>query len=103
MKLLTIGFTKKSAEEFFAKLKRPDIRRLLDIRLNNSSQLAGFTKRNDLAYFCRSILGIDYRHLPDLAPTEALLDEYKRSSRWIGRTMKQNSYTCCRSEKSKRS
>lgn len=80
MKLFTIGFTKKSAEEFFTKLKRPDLRRLLDVRLNNISQLAGFTKRDDLAYFCGAILGIDYQHVPDLAPTQAMLDEYKKSS-----------------------
>lgn len=78
MKVFTIGFTRKSAEEFFTKLQRPGLRRLLDTRLNNRSQLAGFTKRDDLRYFCRAIGGIEYEHLPDLAPTQVILDEYKK-------------------------
>ena len=80
MKLFTIGFTKKPAREFFARLRRPGLLRLIDVRLNNVSQLAGFTKRDDLAFFCQSILSIEYLHLPELAPTQPMLDEYKKNS-----------------------
>jgi uncharacterized protein (DUF488 family) len=80
MKLFTIGFTKKPAREFFAKLRRPGLLRLIDVRLNNVSQLAGFTKRDDLAFFCQSILSIEYLHLPELAPTQSMLDEYKKNA-----------------------
>ena len=80
MKIFTIGFTKKPAREFFAKLRRPGLLRLLDVRLNNVSQLAGFTKRDDLAFFCKAILSIEYLHLPELAPTQPLLDEYKKNA-----------------------
>lgn len=79
MKLFTIGFTKKSAEDFFSKLKRSGARRIVDVRLNNVSQLAGFAKRNDLQFFLREICGMDYVHLPDLAPTQDILDEYKKN------------------------
>ncbi|MGA8367931.1 MAG: DUF488 family protein [Candidatus Acidiferrales bacterium] len=79
MKIFTIGFTKKSAEEFFTLLKNPDIHRLVDIRLNNVSQLAGFTKRDDLRYFLKAICNIDYVHAPLLAPTKTMLDAYKKN------------------------
>ena len=79
MKVFTIGFTKKSAREFFGKLRRPGLARLLDVRLNNVSQLAGFSKRDDLLYFCEAILSIQYLHLPELAPTQAMLDEFKKN------------------------
>lgn len=78
MKLLTIGFTKKSAETFFTRLQAAGVRRLVDVRLNNVSQLAGFAKKNDLAYFTRSICKIDYVHVPTLAPTKDILDAYKK-------------------------
>ena len=78
MKLFTIGFTKKSAESFFTSLKNAGVRRLLDVRLNNVSQLAGFTKRDDLRYFTKAICGIDYVHVPVLAPTKDILDAYKK-------------------------
>jgi uncharacterized protein (DUF488 family) len=78
MKIFTIGFTKKSAREFFGKLRRPGLVRLIDVRLNNVSQLAGFSKRDDLAFFCESILSIPYVHLPELAPTQEMLDQYKK-------------------------
>jgi uncharacterized protein (DUF488 family) len=78
MKLFTIGFTKKSAESFFTSLKNAGVRRVLDVRLNNVSQLAGFTKRDDLSYFTRAICGIDYAHVPVLAPTKDILDAYKK-------------------------
>jgi len=79
MKVFTIGFTKKSAREFFEKLRRQGLARVLDVRLNNVSQLAGFAKRDDLHFFCESILSIGYLHLPELAPTQAMLDEYKKN------------------------
>jgi uncharacterized protein (DUF488 family) len=82
IKVFTIGFTKKSAAQFFTQLQRPELVRLLDVRLNNVSQLAGFTKKNDLGFFLREIVDIDYLHLPHLAPTKAILEEYKRSKNW---------------------
>ena len=78
MKIFTIGFTKKSAEEFFEKLRHAGIRRVLDIRLNNSSQLAGFAKGRDLKYLLNAIAGIDYVELPQLAPTQDILDDFKK-------------------------
>lgn len=78
MKIFTIGFTKKSAETFFTSLKSAGIKCLIDVRLNNISQLAGFTKRNDLCYFTKVICNIDYVHCPELAPTQDLLDAYKK-------------------------
>lgn len=78
MKVFTIGFTKKNAEQFFSRLKNSEIKRVVDIRLNNVSQLAGFTKKEDLAFFLREICHINYIHLPELAPTQKLLDTYKK-------------------------
>jgi uncharacterized protein (DUF488 family) len=80
MRVFTIGFTRKTAREFFDKLRRPGLARLIDVRLNNVSQLAGFTKRDDLAFFCQSILSIEYSHMPELAPTQPMLDEYKKNA-----------------------
>lgn len=80
MKLFTIGFTKKSARQFFEMLRNSGTRRLVDVRLNNLSQLAGFAKRDDLAYFLKTICGIEYIHAPDLAPTKAMLDAYKKNN-----------------------
>lgn len=79
MKLFTIGFTKTTAEGFFTRLSRANVRKLLDVRLNNVSQLAGFAKKDDLRFFTKSICHIDYEHLPALAPTKEILDEYKKS------------------------
>jgi uncharacterized protein (DUF488 family) len=81
IKLFTIGFTRKSAKAFFTRLQRAGVKRLIDVRLNNKSQLAGFSKRDDLAYFLRSIAGIEYVHLLDLAPTQELLDRYRKTDR----------------------
>ncbi len=78
MKLFTIGFTKKSAEDFFSRLKTPGIQKLVDVRLNNVSQLAGFAKKDDLRFFAKVICGIEYVHLPLLAPTQEMLDSYKK-------------------------
>ncbi len=77
MKIFTIGFTKKSAEAFFTKLRSAGVSRLVDVRLNNVSQLAGFAKRDDLRYFVKAICHIDYVHLPELAPTQGIMDEYR--------------------------
>jgi uncharacterized protein (DUF488 family) len=74
----TIGFTKKTAKKFFELIKGSGARRLIDVRLNNVSQLAGFAKRDDLAYFAREIADVDYVHLPGLAPTQQMLDAYKK-------------------------
>jgi len=83
IKLFTIGFTKKTAEEFFSRLLRAGVKRVIDIRLNNVSQLAGFAKRDGLRYFLRTIGGMDYVHRPDLAPTEQILEDFKKNKgRW---------------------
>ncbi|MDM8554258.1 DUF488 domain-containing protein [Desulfococcaceae bacterium HSG7] len=79
IKLFTIGFTKKTAETFFTTLITAGVRRILDVRLNNTSQLAGFAKKNDLCYFLKTIGGIGYRHLPEFAPTKTILDDYKKN------------------------
>ena len=78
MEVYSIGFTKKTAEQFFGLLKRSGIRQLLDVRLNNVSQLAGFTKRDDLRFFVGEICGAEYRHEPLLAPSQEILDRYKK-------------------------
>ncbi|OFW12211.1 MAG: hypothetical protein A3H27_02945 [Acidobacteria bacterium RIFCSPLOWO2_02_FULL_59_13] len=78
MKVFTIGFTKKSARRFFELLRNSGAKRVVDVRLNNVSQLAGFAKKDDLAYFVKEICGMDYVHLPELAPTQEMLDEYKK-------------------------
>lgn len=77
VKLFTVGFTRKSAERFFTLLADAGVARVLDVRLNNTSQLAGFAKRDDLAYLLRAVAGIGYAHLPDLAPTREMLTKYK--------------------------
>lgn len=83
MRLFTIGFTKKPAERFFTLLISAGVRTLIDVRLHNNSQLAGFSKRDDLAYFLRAIAKIEYRHLPLLAPTADMLEDYKqRGGSW---------------------
>jgi uncharacterized protein (DUF488 family) len=74
----TIGFTQHSAQQFFTTLKQNNIRRLIDIRLNNVSQLAGFAKKADLQYFLKEIVGAEYTHRPELAPTQDILDQYKK-------------------------
>jgi uncharacterized protein (DUF488 family) len=78
MEVYSIGFTKKSAEQFFGILKKQGIQCLLDVRLNNVSQLAGFAKRDDLRYFLHQICNAEYIHEPLLAPTQEMLDSYKK-------------------------
>ena len=81
MKLYTIGFTKKTAEQFFEALKNAHVSTLVDVRLNNRSQLAGFSKGTDLRYFLKEIGGIGYRHELQLAPTQELLTTYREVDR----------------------
>jgi uncharacterized protein (DUF488 family) len=78
MNLYTIGFTQKSAEQFFKLISDNKIELLLDIRLNNSSQLAGFSKGSDLVYFLKVICNCDYIHALEFAPTEKILNAYKK-------------------------
>lgn len=78
IKVFTIGFAKKSAREFFKILQNAGVKKVVDIRLNNVSQLAGFTKKNDLEFFLKVIAGIEYVHRPELAPTKEILDGYKK-------------------------
>lgn len=77
MKIFTIGFTQKSAEEFFALLKSNGVQRIIDIRVHPGGQLAGFAKDRDLAYFLKELAGIEYVHLPELAPTEELMKAFR--------------------------
>jgi uncharacterized protein (DUF488 family) len=82
MKIYTIGFTKKTAKEFFNILKRHNIRQIVDIRENNSSQLAGFTKKEDFEYFIEEILNASYIHLPELAPNKEIRERYRKNKDW---------------------
>ena len=75
--LYTMGFTKKTAQDFFSKLNANHVERVIDVRLNNTSQLAGFTKQNDLEYFLGEILDIEYINMPQLAPTKEILKDYR--------------------------
>lgn len=79
MKIFTIGFTKTSAESFFSRLQQAGVKKVVDVRLNNVSQLAGFAKKDDLRYFLKAIGGIAYAHEPKLAPTQSMLDAYKKA------------------------
>jgi uncharacterized protein (DUF488 family) len=78
MEIYTVGFTKKTAAQFFGALRKADIEQLIDVRLNNISQLAGFTKRDDLEFFLGELCNASYLHEPMLAPTQPLLDSYKK-------------------------
>lgn len=88
MTIYTLGYTQKSAEQFFGLLRERGVKRLLDIRLQNTSQLAGFTKKEDLAYFLQELLGAEYQHLGLLAPTKEILDEYRQTNDWERYTRK---------------
>lgn len=76
----TIGFTKSTAERFFERLATANVRRIIDVRLHNTSQLAGFAKADDLAFFLRKLVGADYLHEPLLAPTDEMLKPYKKGA-----------------------
>ena len=79
MEIFTIGFTRKPAEKFFHLLQSSGARRIVDVRLNNVSQLAGFAKRDDLKFFVRELCSMEYVHVPDLAPTKDILDAFKKN------------------------
>jgi uncharacterized protein (DUF488 family) len=74
----TIGFTKTTAEGFFERLLKVGVKKVVDVRLHNTSQLAAFAKADDLAYFLKRIGGIEYVHQPLLAPTDSMLKAYKK-------------------------
>ncbi len=76
--LYTIGFTKKSAERFFSLLRDNRVKQLVDVRISNNSQLAGFAKGKDLAFFTKEICHIPYLHIVDFAPTKELLDQWHK-------------------------
>ncbi|HVT82854.1 MAG TPA: DUF488 domain-containing protein [Phycisphaerae bacterium] len=76
--IFTIGFTRKTAEEFFCLLEEAGVKRVIDTRLNNISQLAGFAKKDDLRFFLKRVCNIDYVHMPELAPTQEMLDAFKK-------------------------
>jgi len=79
MKVFSIGFTEKTAEKFFSLIRsQPDVKSLVDVRLNNVSQLSGFAKKNDLKYFLKELCNVNYLHIPDLAPTKEMLNPYKK-------------------------
>jgi uncharacterized protein (DUF488 family) len=78
MNIYTIGFTKKNAETFFSFIKSSNVSTLIDVRLNNVSQLAGFAKRDDLRFFLKELCNTDYVHAPELAPTKDILNAYKK-------------------------
>lgn len=80
MKVYTIGFTQKNAERFFNFIKVSKVKTLIDVRLNNVSQLAGFAKRDDLKYFLKELCDANYVHLPELAPTKDILNAYKKGN-----------------------
>lgn len=77
--VFTIGFSRKSAEQFFTLLRHAGVKTLVDVRLNNLSQLAGFSKRDDLKFFLKELAGIEYVHLADLAPTSDMLRDYRKA------------------------
>ena len=82
MKLFTIGFTKKTAKQFFDLLKKNGVECLIDIRLHPDGQLAGFTKKEDLRYFLKELNGCDYRHWLQLAPSDEILKAYRKDHNW---------------------
>jgi uncharacterized protein (DUF488 family) len=80
--IFTIGFTQKTAEKFFKLLSTCQAKYLLDIRLNNKSQLAGFTKRDDLPFFLNQLVGMEYKEMPIFAPDEMILKQYRKNHDW---------------------
>ena len=77
MRVFTVGFTKKTAHRFFEMLRASGAKRVVDVRLNNVSQLAGFSKKDDLEYFLKEICGMEYVHIPALAPTKEIIHDYR--------------------------
>jgi uncharacterized protein (DUF488 family) len=78
VRLFTIGFAETNAEQFFTSLRDSGVKRIVDVRLNNTSQLAGFSKKDDLRFFLREVVGIEYVHIPELAPTQDILNAFKK-------------------------
>lgn len=78
IQVFTIGFAETSAEDFFRLLRQSGAKRIIDVRLNNTSQLAGFSKRDDLRFFLKEVCGMEYVHVPELAPTQDILDAFKK-------------------------
>jgi len=78
IRIFTIGYAAKNGREFFTILKRAGVLKVIDVRLYNTSQLAGFAKKQDIEYFLQAIVGVEYIHLPIMAPTKQLLNEYKK-------------------------
>jgi len=84
MKLYTIGFTQKNAQEFFTRLRDNGVQRLIDIRIHPQGQLSGFAKQEDLPYFLHELAGqCQYLYLPVLAPTEEMMKEYRKDGNWV--------------------
>jgi len=82
MKIYTIGFTKKTAEQFFSLLKKNNIKLVIDIRLNPDGQLSGFAKKDDLIYFLSHLIDCEYLYIPALAPTDDILKDYRKDKDW---------------------
>lgn len=78
MNVATIGFTRTNAEHFFTRIREAGVKRVLDVRLHNSSQLAGFAKAEDLPFFLDRLCGAGYVHEPLLAPTEEIMTAFKK-------------------------
>ena len=97
MKIYTIGFTEKKAERFFSLIKLSGTKRIVDVRLNNISQLSGFAKRDDLKYFLKELCDVDYVHVPELAPTKKFCRR-TRKRKFLGSSMRINSSILWRSE-----
>lgn len=82
MKIYTIGFTKKTAKQFFDLLRENGVECLVDIRLHPDGQLSGFSKKEDLSYFLQALNACGYRHMPNLAPTDEILKTYRKDHNW---------------------
>ena len=78
MNVFTIGFTRKPARRFFELVRLSGAKRIVDVRLNNASQLSAFAKKDDLAFFLAEICGVEYVHAPNLAPTADMLKAYRK-------------------------
>jgi uncharacterized protein (DUF488 family) len=80
--LYTIGFTRKTLQQFIERLRAVEVREVIDIRLRNTSQLAGWSKYPDVSYLLTAGFGIRYEHRLEFAPTAELLDEYNKTRNW---------------------
>jgi uncharacterized protein (DUF488 family) len=80
--IYTIGYKSKSLEAFINQLREADVDGVIDVRLRNTSHLAGYTKRDDLAFLLREGFGIAYEHHPELAPSPEIFEAYRDKSDW---------------------